>query len=122
MSGVRRDQSQTRAEFEPFMRGKNGITRYHPMLFWTQKMIYDYIRLFDLPKHPLHDKGYVSIGCVPCTVSWAQLTSERGGRWEGLRSEERRVGKECRSRGWAEHGKKRACSGEWYGGQTGTRA
>jgi len=84
ISGVRRDQSQTRAEFEPVMRGKNGITRYHPMLFWTQKMIYDYIRLFDLPKHPLHDKGYVSIGCVPCTVSWAQLTSERGGRWEGL--------------------------------------
>lgn len=82
ISGVRVDQSKTRAGFQPVMKGNNGIIRYHPMLYWTNKMIYDYIRLYDLPKHPLHDSGYVSIGCVPCTVSWQDAT-ERSGRWEG---------------------------------------
>lgn len=82
ISGVRMDQSEVRAGFQQVMEGKNGIIRFHPMLYWTQKMIYDYIRLYDLPKHPLHDAGYISIGCVPCTVSW-QTASERSGRWEG---------------------------------------
>lgn len=82
ISGVRADQSATRANFEPVMETEKGITRYHPMLYWTRKMIYDYIRIYDLPKHPLHDAGYKSIGCMPCTVSWAD-DMDREGRWQG---------------------------------------
>lgn len=82
ISGVRADQSSTRAAFDPIMVSENGKIRYHPMLYWTSKMVYDYIKEFDLPKHPLHDAGYKSIGCVPCTVSWAD-EMDRNGRWQG---------------------------------------
>lgn len=82
ISGVRTDQSSTRAAFDPIMVANDGKIRYHPMLYWTSKMVYDYIKEFDLPKHPLHDAGYKSIGCVPCTVSWAD-DYERNGRWQG---------------------------------------
>lgn len=82
ISGVRADQSSTRAAFDPIMTADNGKIRYHPMLYWTSKMIYDYIREFDLPKHPLHDAGYKSIGCMPCTISWSEELN-REGRWQG---------------------------------------
>lgn len=82
ISGVRADQSSTRAGFEPIMVADNGKIRYHPMLYWTSKMVYDYIKEFDLPKHPLHDAGYKSIGCKPCTVSWTDEMN-RNGRWAG---------------------------------------
>lgn len=82
INGVRADQSKVRAGFEPVMETNNGIIRYHPMLYWSNKMIYDYINAFDLPKHPLHDVGYKSIGCVPCTVSWVDELG-RQGRWQG---------------------------------------
>ncbi len=82
ISGVRADQSATRASFDPVMTGEDGKIRYHPMLYWTSKMIYDYIKEYNLPKHPLHDAGYKSIGCKPCTVSWSDDTN-RNGRWQG---------------------------------------
>ncbi len=82
ISGVRADQSATRASFDPIMTADDGKIRYHPMLYWTSKMIYDYIKEYDLPKHPLHDAGYKSIGCMPCTVSWADEMN-RDGRWAG---------------------------------------
>lgn len=82
INGVRADQSKVRANFEPVMETDKGIVRYHPMLYWTSKMIYDYIHAFDLPKHPLHDAGYKSIGCVPCTISWVDELG-RDGRWQG---------------------------------------
>lgn len=87
ISGVRADQSSARAGFDPIMETDKGILRYHPLLYWTNKMIYDYLRLYRLPKHPLHDEGYVSIGCMPCTVKWTDQNS-RAGRWEGQKKTE----------------------------------
>lgn len=82
ISGVRRDQTARRSEMERVETDARGITRLHPMLKWTAKDIYHYINHFDLPKHPLENKGYDSIGCVPCTHPCG-LEGSRGGRWLG---------------------------------------
>lgn len=81
ISGVRRDQSATRAAKERIEFDARGVIRYHPMLDWTGRDIYAYIRLHGLAKHPLDEAGFVSIGCLPCTRKWAD--PDRGGRWEG---------------------------------------
>ena len=81
ISGVRRDQSSVRKlmlEIE-----NNGkVIRYHPMLDWTNKDIYAYLNQHNLPRHPLENEGYISIGCVPCTYKWSG-DDRRGGRWKG---------------------------------------
>lgn len=82
ISGVRRDQTPWRKKMERDETDARGITRLHPMLEWTAKDIYRYINHFDLPKHPLEDRGFDSIGCVPCTHPCG-LEGNRGGRWLG---------------------------------------
>ena len=62
--------------------------RFHPMLDWTAKMIYDYRKDYDLPVHPLEEKGYMSIGCEPCTRRIDPEMSEREMRWYGLNKTE----------------------------------
>lgn len=81
ISGVRRDQSSVRKAMEE-IEERGNITRFHPMLDWTNKDIYNYIREKKLPKHPLENDGYISIGCVPCTYKW-NGENLRGGRWLG---------------------------------------
>jgi phosphoadenosine phosphosulfate reductase len=90
ISGVRAAQTSVRAGFEVVQATKNGKKRYHPILHFTNKMVYDYIRAFNLPKHPLEDAGYVSIGCAPCTQKYADLLqeTERTGRWAGMKKTE----------------------------------
>lgn len=69
ISGVRRDQSPTRALFSERMRDPSGLGRLHPMLEWGQADISGYIEMFGLPRHPLDESGVRSIGCSPCTSS-----------------------------------------------------
>ena len=91
ISGVRADQSSIRKAMQIEQEGKHGVIRFHPMLDWNNKMIYDYINDHNLPKHPLENDGYVSIGCEPCTVKWsADMLEEgmRGGRWLGQKKTE----------------------------------
>lgn len=85
LSGVRRDQNENRSRFDEVMEGPNGTTRYHPMLDWTDAMIEEYITAHGLPRHPLDDLGYASIGCAPCTrrVESTSLDLGRDGRWTG---------------------------------------
>jgi phosphoadenosine phosphosulfate reductase len=84
LSGIRSDQTAVRAEKTELETDVRGVLRYHPMLAWTQRDIYAYIRAHHLPKHPLEDSGYMSIGCVPCTRKWPLPGSDaRGGRWVG---------------------------------------
>lgn len=87
ISGVRKDQTRIRSKMNPVETDNRGVIRLHPMLEWNSKDIYDYIRLNNLPKHPLENEGYMSIGCVPCTQ---KLTSDlgRGGRWVGQQKTE----------------------------------
>jgi phosphoadenosine phosphosulfate reductase len=87
ISGVRRDQSSIRKEMDIFERRDNNVLKFHPMLEWTNKDIYDYIKHFNLPKHPLENEGYMSIGCVPCTHKMG-AEKQRGGRWLGSKKTE----------------------------------
>ena len=90
ISGVRGDQSKVRAQMKREEKAPNGVLRYHPMLGWTSKMVYDYIRLHNLPKHPLEGEGYVSIGCEPCTrkIDVDAMLDDRNGRWFGMNKTE----------------------------------
>lgn len=89
ISGVRKDQSEVRKTMDYEQPGKHGAMRFHPMLDWTNKLIYQYCKDHKLPRHPLEDAGYLSIGCEPCTMKMATLLdNDRSGRWFGLHKSE----------------------------------
>ena len=80
ITGVRREQSETRAGAQFAERDEaRGMWKYNPLADWTEKDLWARIAERDLPYHPLHDQGYSSIGCAPCT----QPGSGREGRWAG---------------------------------------
>ena len=80
VTGIRREQAPTRAQAPKFERDqRRGIWKLNPLADWTEKDLWRYIVSHDLPYHPLHDQGYASIGCVPCTAPG----SGREGRWTG---------------------------------------
>lgn len=81
ITGVRGDQSNTRASMQVEQPAPHGCVRLHPMLDWSAKRIHEYRMEFDLPEHPLEKDGYFSIGCEPCTVRLG--ADGRGGRWYG---------------------------------------
>jgi phosphoadenosine phosphosulfate reductase len=81
ITGIRREQAPTRASAQPVeWDSKRGIWKYNPLVDWTEKDVWRRIHERDLPYHPLHDQGYDSIGCAPCTAPGAG----REGRWAGL--------------------------------------
>lgn len=84
INGIRADQSTTRKEMKTEELTPNGTLRFHPMLDWTNKMIYQYINKHSLPKNPLEKKGYLSIGCEPCTIKFFANENIRSGRWHGM--------------------------------------
>jgi phosphoadenosine phosphosulfate reductase len=88
INGVRADQGEVRKNFKVEEKAKFGVTRFHPMLDWTGKMIYAYLNEYKIPRHPLEDKGYFSIGCEPCTRKWDLNMDSRDGRWYGLKKSE----------------------------------
>ncbi len=84
INGIRGDQSAVRKAMQVEQPAPHNSVRFHPMLDWNSKMIFDYRKEYKLPKHPLDDKGYVSIGCEPCTRRISGNMSEREARWFGL--------------------------------------
>jgi phosphoadenosine phosphosulfate reductase len=85
ITGIRREQGPTRAQTEPIERDeKRGLWKYNPLAHWTDKDLWRRISERDLPYNPLHDQGYESIGCAPCT----QPGSGREGRWAGTEKTE----------------------------------
>lgn len=87
ISGVRADQNSHRKQFQHEVLVQNNTLRYHPVLHWTKEMVEEYIEHFGLPRHPLEEKGYTSIGCEPCTRP-ADKNNLRGGRWYGQKKTE----------------------------------
>ncbi|MDO5654793.1 MAG: phosphoadenylyl-sulfate reductase [Flavobacteriaceae bacterium] len=87
IAGLRRDQTKFREDLQEEVFQENGILKYHPILNWNSKMIYEYAKQNNLPRHPLEDKGYFSIGCMPCTTSVSE-DMERSGRWFGSKKTE----------------------------------
>jgi phosphoadenosine phosphosulfate reductase len=82
VTGVRREQSATRALTQAVdFDAANGLHKISPILDWTHDEVWDYIRAHKLPYNPLHDQGYPSIGCAPCTRAVEPGADSRSGRW-----------------------------------------
>lgn len=88
INGVRRDQTKFRSQLLEEEMLASGKVRYHPMLDWTSKLIWEYRKLHHLPEHPLEAQGYYSIGCMPCTRSVQENAEARNGRWAGMSKDE----------------------------------
>tara|TARA_Y100001972_G_C7664717_1_gene335808 strand:- start:3500 stop:4156 length:657 start_codon:yes stop_codon:yes gene_type:complete len=84
INGVRADQSAVRKSMKVEQPAPFDSLRFHPMLDWSIKEIYSYIREHNLPRHPLDAKGYLSIGCEPCTRRLDPEMQEREARWYGM--------------------------------------
>ncbi|MEP4535500.1 MAG: phosphoadenylyl-sulfate reductase [Cyclobacteriaceae bacterium] len=84
INGVRGDQSAVRKAMTTEQPAPFDSIRFHPMLDWSMKKIFAYIREHDLPRHPLDAKGYMSIGCEPCTRKLDPDMQEREARWYGM--------------------------------------
>ena len=86
-TGLRRDQSPTRANlqvFDDFPLPSGGkLLKVSPLADWTNKDVWDYLTLHNLPVLPLYDRGYTSIGCEPCTQLPFDPDNPRSGRWAG---------------------------------------
>jgi phosphoadenosine phosphosulfate reductase len=80
ITGVRREQASTRAESRKLeWDERNGLWKLNPLADWSERDIWNYINEHSLPYNALHDQGYSSIGCAPCTLPG----SGREGRWAG---------------------------------------
>jgi phosphoadenosine phosphosulfate reductase len=80
ITGIRRDQSPLRADAPKHVwDDARGVWKFNPLADWSDADVWDYVQDNDLPYHALHDDGYDSIGCAPCTLPG----SGREGRWAG---------------------------------------
>ena len=90
-TGLRRDQSPSRAqleEVEPFkLPSGKALRKVSPLARWTTKAVWDYARQHEIPLLPLYAHGYTSIGCEPCTTLPLDPANERSGRWGGEKLE-----------------------------------
>jgi phosphoadenosine phosphosulfate reductase len=83
ITGLRRDQIETRAEIKKIeIDSSHGdIIKINPLADWTSEMVWDYIHKNTIPYNKLHDSGYPSIGCEPCTRAIRAGENPRAGRW-----------------------------------------
>jgi phosphoadenosine phosphosulfate reductase len=82
ITGLRAEQSANRQQMEQVEWDEaNQIIKYHPILSWTWEQVLDYIKVNQVPYNILHDKGFVSIGCAPCTRAIKPGEDFRAGRW-----------------------------------------
>ena len=80
ITGIRREQTATRAASSKIeLDERRQIVKLNPLADWSEKDVWRYVFEHDLPYNPLHDEGYASIGCAPCTLPG----SGREGRWAG---------------------------------------
>jgi len=90
MTGLRRQQSDSRSDIgivEVYVFDEDSgreIVKVNPMADWTREAVWEYLRQHKIPYNPLHDQGYRSIGCWPCTKKTGNGENERAGRWTGF--------------------------------------
>jgi phosphoadenosine phosphosulfate reductase len=84
MSGVRRDDSPSRANTPIVHRDLRGLVKVNPIATWSAWDVAGYIEDHDVPVHPLVSQGYLSIGCWPCTKPVEDGADPRSGRWAGM--------------------------------------
>ncbi len=82
ITGLRADQSEHRADigFATF-EDTHSMVKINPLFDWTRAHVVDFTREYDVPVNPLHGRGFLSIGCAPCTRAVAPDERERAGRW-----------------------------------------
>jgi phosphoadenylyl-sulfate reductase (thioredoxin) len=89
ITAIRRDQTRSRAsaravEHDPL----RGLVKVNPLLSWSAADVAAYVRTHDVPTNPLHERGYPSIGCAPCTSAVLPGEDPRSGRWRGREKKE----------------------------------
>ncbi|MGZ5034351.1 MAG: phosphoadenylyl-sulfate reductase [Usitatibacter sp.] len=93
ITGLRREQSDTRTELaETVLDPVHGLWKFSPLADWSEEDVWTYLRSNDVPYNALHDRGYPSIGCEPCTRSVKKGEHPRAGRWW-----------------WEQHGERKEC-------------
>ncbi len=82
LTGLRREQSQTRLQLEKSAwDSDHNLVKFNPLLDWSRDEVWQFVRDHHVLYNALHDQGYPSIGCEPCTRAVAEGESERSGRW-----------------------------------------
>lgn len=98
ITGLRRAQSVTRGDLPVQSSDPDfGLTKFNPLVDWSEQEVWDYIRSHKVPYNPLHDRGYPSIGCAPCTRAVAAGEDIRAGRWWWENPESKECGLHRRS-------------------------
>ena len=99
VTGVRREQSAARSAYLVSERDERyGLQKISPLLDWSADDVWTYIRAGALPYNPLHDRGFPSIGCAPCTRAIEPGQDERAGRWWWENPDSRECGLQPRVR------------------------
>jgi phosphoadenosine phosphosulfate reductase len=81
ITGLRREQSEHRAQVPLHETDRDGRSKYYPLAPWSEDDVWHYVQLHDVPYNLLHDQGFPSIGCQPCTRAVAPGEDFRAGRW-----------------------------------------
>lgn len=88
ITGQRKDQSLDTRQNIPevqidstFSTAEHPLVKFNPLLNWSSAQVWDYIKDYEVPYNELHEKGYISIGCEPCTRAVLPNQHERAGRW-----------------------------------------
>lgn len=82
ITGLRAEQSPNREQMPQVEWDEtNKIIKFHPLLYWKTEQVREFVRKNHIPYNPLHDKGFISIGCQPCTRAIKEGEDFRAGRW-----------------------------------------
>ncbi len=82
VTGIRSEHSANRTQMDKIeWDPSNQLFKFHPLLKWTMDELKEFIKMYEIPVNPLHDKGFVSIGCAPCTRAIKAGEDFRAGRW-----------------------------------------
>jgi phosphoadenosine phosphosulfate reductase len=82
ITGLRAEQSENRKDMPVIEWDENRqLYKFNPLIRWTYNDVLDYIKEFNVPYNTLHDKGFISIGCAPCTRAIEPGEDARAGRW-----------------------------------------
>ena len=87
ITGRKRYQGRRRAVL-PVIEAAEGRLKINPLASWSKDLLDDYFAEHKLPRHPLEEEGYLSIGCMPCTDRVAPGEDMRAGRWRGQNKDE----------------------------------
>ena len=93
ITGLRADQSADRARIDAASFDvQRKLIKVNPLFDWTREKTFDFVRSYHVPYNPLHDRGFLSVGCAPCTRAVAPGEPERAGRWWWEQAEKKECG------------------------------